>query len=137
MIKKDYLMRKFEDFGKALAILFQMKRDQEWEKFDKEISEIAKKFTSLELKNVELLDDMDFANDILQREGFEQENKMMLAALLFEKMTYYLETDEQNNYLNLKNKCLKLYEHIRDNFTENEFNLDVYYKIEFLKKIND
>jgi hypothetical protein len=137
MIKKDYLMRKFEDFGKALALLFQMKRDQEWEKFDKEISEIAKKFTSLELKNVGLLDDMDFANDILQREGFEQENKMMLAALLFEKMTYYLETDEQNNYLNLKNKCLKLYEHIRDNFTENEFNLDVYYKIEFLKKIND
>ena len=137
MIKKDYLMRKFEDFGKALALLFQMKRDQEWEKFDKEISEIAKKFTSLELKNVELLDEMDFANDILQREGFEQEHKMMLAALLFERMTYYLETDEQNNYLNLKNKCLKLYEHIRDNFTENEFNLDVYYKIEFLKKIND
>ena len=53
MLKKDYFLRKLEEFGKALATLLALKRDGEWEKFEKEIAEATEKFTSLELSTIE------------------------------------------------------------------------------------
>lgn len=137
MLRKDYILRQFEEFGKVLALILGYKNNRDWEKFEREIAEAARKFTSLEISHTEHLTDQEFETEIVLSQSLTQEQKTILATLLFEKMNYYVIHNDRENYLKLKKRCLNLYQHIRDNFTENEFNLDVHYKIEFLGKMED
>jgi len=135
MLRKDYIMRQFEEFGKVMAVIFGLKREKEWEKFEKEIAEASKKFTSLEITYVENLPIADFEKEILNHPALLPGQQKMLADLLFEKMNYYIEKNEQEKNTHLKNKCLMLYQKFTENLTQNEFNLDVHYKLEFLKRV--
>lgn len=135
MHKKDYLQRRFEEFGKVMALILTLKKDSDWEKFEQEIAEATKKFTSFELAQVETLDQESFAKEVLGHPGLLPDQKKILAGILFEQLSYYLEKGEQEKYANLKNRCKELYTHIRNNFTDNEFDLDVHYKLNFLEKI--
>ena len=135
MLRKDYIQRQFEEFGKVMAVILSFKKENDWEKFEKEIREAVLRFTSMEISYVEGLDDEGFEKEILKRPDLSSEQRKILADLLFEKLNYYLVKNDKGNYLALGCKCLKLYRNIRDNFTQNEFNLDVHYKLEFLKKI--
>jgi len=137
MLRKDYLLRQFEEFGKVLALILGYKNNSDWEKFEKEMADAALKFTSLELSHTEHLTDQEFDAQVIGSEQLTQEQKTILATLLFEKMNYYVIANDQANYLKLKKRCIGLYQHIRDNFTEHEFNLDVHYKLEFLSKMEN
>jgi hypothetical protein len=135
MLRKDYIQRQFEEFGKVMAVILGLKREKDWDKFEKEIAAAAQKFTPLEISNVEAMDHTRFEQEVLNREGLSLEQKKILASLLFEKMSYYLELNEKTRATPLKEKCLLLYRHIRDNFTENEFDLNTHYRLEFLNKL--
>jgi hypothetical protein len=135
MLRKDYIQRQFEEFGKVMAVILGLKREKDWDKFEKEIAAAAQKFTPLEISNVEAMDHTRFEQEVLNREGLSLEQKKILASLLFEKMSWYLELNEKTRYAPLKEKCLLLYRHIRDNFTENEFDLNTHYRLEFLNKL--
>ena len=111
------------------------KKNQDWEKFEEEISAALQKFTSLEITQVEQFNDEDFIVKVINSESLTMEQKKILATLLFEKMNYYLSLEKSEDFLKLKGRCFNLYAHIRDNFTENEFDLDVHYKIEYLRAI--
>jgi hypothetical protein len=137
MLRKDYIMRYFEDFGKVLAAILTLKKNQDWEKFEREISEASQKFTSLEIMQVEQFNDEDFIAKVINSESLTLEQKKILAILLFEKMNYYLSIEKSEDFMKLKRRCLNLYQDIRDNFTENEFDLDVHYKIEYLNTMHD
>jgi len=137
MLKKDYILRQFEEFGKVLSLLMGLKKDREWEKFEKEIANAALKFISLEIKVIEQFSEALFEQEVMTNSSLTQEQKLVLATLLYEKMNYYVAMNDRDNYNALKNKCLWLYKNIKANFTENEFNLDVHYKIEFLSKTED
>lgn len=134
-LRKDYIQRQFEEFGKVLAVILGYKRESDWDKFEKEISDATKKYTALEITQIEKLDMLDFEKVALFSAGITQEQKKILATLLFEKMNFYLETGDEEKFVALKNKCVALYNHLKENFTENEFDLDVYYKLDFLNKI--
>jgi len=134
MLRKDLLMRQFEEFGKVMAIILGAKKQNDWEKFEKEIKDAAVKFTSLDIDTIEKLNETDFEKQILNHPTLTQDQKKILADLLFEKLNFYADKNEEEKYLSLKIRCLKLYQHIQDNHTDNEFDMNVYYKLAILKK---
>ncbi len=137
MLRKDYIMRQFEEFGKVMAVIFGLKKQNDWEKFEKEIAEASKKFTDIEICHAETLLLPDFEKEVLTSPALLPAQQKMLADLLFEKMNYYFEKGETGKAKDLKNKCLLLYQKFLDDLTQNEFNLDVHYKLEYLKDVGE
>jgi hypothetical protein len=135
MIKKDYIQRHFEEFGHVLAQILSSKKRYDWEKVESEIKDATERFTELELKQIEDLSEDEFEKQILNHPTLSLEQRKILARLLFEKLAYYIVMEDDENLLNLRGRCLKLYHHMQDNFTENQFDLDVHYKLEFLRKM--
>jgi hypothetical protein len=135
MIRKDYIVRQIEEFGKALAQIRYFNRNNDFEKFEKEISAAVQTFTSLEIGYVEDLNDADFTTNILLSEELNPEKKKMLADLLFEKLHYYLMHDEDEKGLMAKARCLKIYQELARNSVDTAYNLDVHYKIQYLETI--
>lgn len=134
MLRKDLIMRQFEEFGKVLSLILGFKREKDWEKFEKEVQKAFNQFTSLELEQIERLNETAFETEIIHHPTLSFEQKKIMAALLFEKMNYYHETN-RDEYIALKLKCITLYSHIQTNFTQNQFDMDVHYKLEFLKNL--
>lgn len=137
MLRKDLLMRQFEEFGKVLAVIIGFKREKDWAKFIKEIQETAKKFTSLEIDYVENLLPGEFDNEIINHPTLLPEQQKILADLLYEKMHFYISQADNLKCADLINKGLLLYQKFSENLTHNEFNLDVHYKIEYLIKLKN
>ena len=135
-LRKDYIQRQFEEFGKVMAVILSFKRDNDWEKFEEEISMALQKFTQLEMNYVETLNEADFNHNVLIDSKLLPNQKRIIADLLFEKLNLYLAKNEKENYLNLKQKCIFLYTFIQENFTQNEFDIDVHYKLAFLSNTN-
>ena len=135
MYKKDYLQRQFEEFGKVLATILSLKKQNDWENFQKEINEAAKKFTSFEIDDIENLNEEGFIKEIISSSTLLFDQKKIIADLLFEKLDFYQAFDKKDRYQNLKTKCFILYEQLSNNQTENEFNLGIHYRLELLKKI--
>lgn len=134
MLRKDLLVRQLEEFGKVMAVILGFKKQNDWDKFEKEIQEAAIKFTGLEIKNVENLTETTFEKEVLNHPTLLLDQKKILADLLFEKVNFYAQNYEEEKYQSLKTKCLALYQHIQKNHTENEFDMNVYYKLAILKK---
>jgi hypothetical protein len=136
MLRKDLLMRQFEEFGKVLAVILGFKMQKDWENFEKEIEEASKKFTPFEVSAVENFSLEEFQTEIINNPSLWPEHYKILADLLFEKMKYHLELDKNEGANLLKLKCILLYKKFSENFTHNEFNMDVHYKLDFLQKMN-
>lgn len=133
MLKKDFLVRQMEEFGKVLARILTFKKTSDWDKFEKELAEAVKRFTLIEVCNVEEMEADEFEQKIVVDKRLNFEQKKILATLLFEKMDYYLSMNEADKYGNLKNKCLVLYEYLANDLTENEYDLDIHYKLKQLR----
>jgi hypothetical protein len=136
MLKKDYLVRQFEEFGKVFATILGFKKSRDWEKLEKEIYLAAQKFTSYEIDYVERLSTEEYQREILSHQRLTSEQHKILADLLFEKMHFYLMMDDMEKYGILKLKCIMLYEFISGDLTQNQFNLDVHYKLDYLRNIS-
>ena len=134
MLRKDFIIRQIEEFGKVLALIIGFKKQNEWTKFEEEIKNAIQKFTSLEMNEIENLNIDFFVSEIVNREGLSLDQKKIIANLMYEKLYFYLFKNENENYSQLKAKCLLLYLHLNENFTTNEFDLDVHYKLSMLQK---
>ena len=128
-------MRQFEEFGKVMALILSFKKQNDFEKFEKEIEEAAKKFSPFELQRLESLNIIAFDEEVLNHKNLLPEQFKIIGDLLFEKMKYYLEQGHEEKGNDLKEKCTLLYKKFAENLTHNEFNLDVHYKLEFLSKM--
>ena len=134
MHKKDYIQRQFEEFGKVLASILSRKKKKEWEEFEKEIEQASQKFAALEIAQLENLSTDDF-NKQIQSSSLLYDQKKILANLFFEKMNAYFEKAENEKYQSAKSKCIALYSHLSADLTQNEFDLEVHYRIKLLGKI--
>ena len=134
MLRKDFIIRQIEEFGKVLALIIGYKKQNEWTKFEEEIKNAIQKFSSLEMNEIENLNIDFFVSEIINREGLSLDQKKIIANLMYEKLYFYLFKNENENYSQLKAKCLLLYLHLNENFTTNEFDLDVHYKLSMLQK---
>lgn len=131
MLRKDYIQRQFEEFGKVMAILLSLKRNKDWDNFEKELSEISKRFTPFDIETLERLSETDFQSE-LQSAKLSFGQKKMLASLLFEKLDAYLEKGETENYPALKARCVYLYHNLASDLTQNEYDLEVHYRLGLL-----
>ena len=134
MLRKDFIIRQIEEFGKVLALIIGYKKQNEWTKFEQEIKNAIQKFSSLEMNEIENLNIDFFVSEIVNREGLSLDQKKIIANLMYEKLYFYLFKNENENYSQLKAKCLLLYLHLNENCTTNEFDLDVHYKLSMLQK---
>lgn len=133
MYRKDYIQRQFEEFGKVLANLLQLKRKKNWDEFEKEMSVAFLTFAALNDEELEKLTLESFVNNILHSDKLSFQQKKFVANLLFEKMNSHLERNNQQAYEDLRNKCYMLYKKLQQDQTENEFDLDIHYKLKQLE----
>ena len=138
MHKRDYLVKQFEEFGKVMAILLRLKRDETYQKLSEIINESVKKYTSTEIDYVESLIDEQLIEKLTSEKKLNDEQLKMLADLLFEKADYYFNT-QQNSDLKLNGvNCFKkshiIYLFLKEQATLT-YSLDMHYKIELLSKM--
>lgn len=135
MLRKDYIQRQLEEFGKVLAVILGAKTNRDWDAFERELHAAVKKYSGMELAEIESLSDESFAHRWLRGEGVDQETKKILARLLFEKMEHCLGLGDLQRAAALRNRCLLLYTHIQENFSQNEFDMDVHFKLAALQQL--
>lgn len=134
MLKKDYLVRQLEEFGKVMAVILGYKKANDKEKFDQEIAESLKKFTNLEIDHLMAMTIPEFEKEVVQHPTLSTDQYKILAELLFEKLDSSKIWSPAIDPLLLKEKCLLLYQKIYTNLSENEFDLNVHYKLQLLTK---
>jgi hypothetical protein len=132
MIRKDYLVRQLEEFGRVLAMIRSFLKNSDHDMFEKELGEAVRRFTSLELDFVEALSVTEFHEKVLGNRELSPEQKKMLADLLFEKLHMYTERNDEENILMLRYKCLQLYDNMLNSGGRSDYNLDIHYRIRYL-----
>jgi hypothetical protein len=133
MIRKDYLVRQLEEFGKVIARLRSLIAGQDRRKFEEELEEAFRTFTTLQVEKIEKLDIAGIKEQVINHESLSQDQKKMVADLLFEKLILLLGENDAENTGRLRENCLLLYRHLLDNYTQNEYNLDTHFKVRFLE----
>lgn len=90
MLKRDYLVKQFEEFGKVMAVLLGLKKDKQFPELSDSIEEALKKYTSLEIKYFESISNESLIETLSQEKKLNDEQLKMLADLIFEKAEYYV-----------------------------------------------
>lgn len=135
MFKKDFILRQFEDFGKVLAKILGLKVEKDWLRFEQEIAQAVNTFTGYELNTIEKMGSAEFSETVVECGKLTAEQVKILARLMFERLEEFIHRND-NELINLQSsKCRMLYEKALENLTQNEFDLDIHYKLEFLKKL--
>ncbi len=134
MYKKDYIQRQFEEFGKVLASLLLLKRQKNWQEYENLMYQAFQNYSGSDGDVLEELNTDAFQREVLENDSLNFEQKKFMAHLLFEKMNMYLEKGDETNYQDLKEKCLLLYRWLQNDQTENEFDLDIHYKLKLLEQ---
>lgn len=135
MLKRDYLVKQFEEFGKVMAILLGLKKDRLFPELSDAIDESLKKYTTLEIKYVESISNESLIETLTQEKKLNDEQLKMLADLVYEKGEYYSSinsTEEAST--NCYKKAYFIYLFLKENATLN-YSLDMHYKLEILKKM--
>ncbi len=135
MLRKDYIMRQFEEFGIVIGAILGLKRNKEWEKFELEIEKAVKQFTSLELAELKNLSLEAFEKIIQSSPQLKPDQIKALADLLYEQSFAEQEKNNNSQTTDLLQKSLMLYKIYKGELTSNQFNLETHYRIELITKI--
>ncbi len=135
MLKRDYLVKQFEEFGKVMAVLLGLKKDGFYPELSNAIDDALRKYTTLEIIYVESISNENLIETLTQEKKLNDEQLKMLADLMFEKGEYYTSV---NSAEEVANNCYKkaniIYLFLKENATLN-YSLDMHYKIEVLRKM--
>lgn len=132
MLKKDYISRQFEEFGKVLAALISLRKNQKFENYEAEINFLLEKYATTGFQNLESSDRKTFDQEVVLSEKISFLDKKIIASLLFDKMMYFRERLMYEQANQLREKCLLLLEFLKENQTENEYDLDIHFKLQQL-----
>lgn len=135
MLRKDYIVRQFEEFGKFLAIVMGFRTDSKFTEMEELISSSALKFTHIELETAEALSNDNLIDALVQKHGLKEANLKMLADLLYEKGMSYSKQLRDDQAENAFRKALTIFEYIQANSLEIDFSLDMHFKINTLKQV--
>lgn len=135
MYRKDYMVRQLEEFGKVLAAIISFRKNRDRFSAEKEIQQAVSRFTGLELEFVKSLSLEEMNHYLSHSVSLNQDQLKILADLLFED--YFIHSSDVSAEIEVAclNKILALYEMHQNQLTQNEFNLEVHYKIGTVRKL--
>lgn len=135
MLKRDYLVKQFEEFGKVMAILLGLKRDAKFSELEELINTTAQKYTATEISFVETISDELLLQTLIEDKKLSDEQLKMLGDLLFEKAEYYLRSEISSTQADqCYKKAFLLYSFLKTQATLS-YSLDMHYKLEILTKM--
>lgn len=135
MLKRDYLIKQFEEFGKVLGVILGLKKEGNLSQLNEMIREAAQKYAATEIDHVEMIPDDLLMSSLIDEKKLTDEQLKMLGDLLFEKAEYYLAANApEEQSLNCYKKSKLIYSFLKDHATLN-FSLDMHYKLEILVKM--
>jgi hypothetical protein len=136
MLKRDYLVKQFEDFGKVLGSLLGLKNAGKFEELESLINNSTLKFTQLEIEDVETYNNETLLDTLTQDKKLTDEQLKMLGDLLYEKGEYYLNdpVNKEAKGITCFEKAKLIYAFLNVHSTLN-FSLDMHYKLQVLDKL--
>lgn len=135
MLRKDYIVRQFEEFGKFLAIVIGLRTDSKLVEMEELINTSALKYTNIEIKIAEGLPNKDLIQLLTENYELKEANLKMLGDLLYEKGIGYSKLFKEDEAENAFQKALIIFEFIKENSLEIDFSLDMHFKINSLKQM--
>ncbi|MDI9339010.1 MAG: hypothetical protein QM534_00460 [Sediminibacterium sp.] len=135
MIRKDYLIRQFEEFGKFMAIILGFRQQLKWQEHEEKVREALRQFTALELLTIEDLPNDQFFDNLFGAGTLSDEHIKITADLLFEKSHYYLHHQQTINAHNVLQKAAILYRYLTQAVTMNNYNLDAHFKLNSVERM--
>ena len=132
MIRKDYLVRKIEEFGKVLSRLHLLKRERQLDEFGEALVHAFNTFSPFEISEFEALNEEEFSVRIIGNEHLTQEQFRILADLIYEKMDHYSLTGNDSGAAKCRQKCIQLYQKLLDDNVLGEFDLHAHYRLSSL-----
>ena len=136
MLKRDYLIKQFEEFGKVLGVILGLKKEGSLSELNDLLNASAQKYASTEIDYVESIPDDILIKTLTEEKKLSDEQLKMLGDLLFEKAEYYLKNDSpeaQSN--NCYKKAYLIYQFLNNSATLT-YSLDMHYKLEILNKMD-
>ena len=135
MFRKDFLVRQFEEFGKFLALITGMKSSHQWQELEKLVNESSQKYTSVEIIEVEKINNSELINYLIVDNHLKEAQLKMLGDLFYEKGLAYLNLfkEEDAHHALLKAQIIFLY--IKNNSLEIDFSLDMHFKMEAIEQL--
>ncbi len=135
MLRKDLIVRQFEEFGKFLAILFGMKSEYKWLELEELVNESSQKYTSLEINGVEKLNNDSLIQYLTEEKQLKEAQLKMLGDLLYEKGIAYTKLFKEEEGRNAFVKAQLIFTHIKNNSLEIDFSLDMHFKMEAIEQL--
>ncbi len=135
MLRKDFLVRQFEEFGKFLGIVFGLKNNQKWAELEELINSNSEKFTSLKIAAVEKIANEDLIENLTSTHKLNEAQLQMLADLLYEKGIAYLKQFKEEEANLLLGKALLIYSYVKENALDSDFSLDRHFKMQTIEQL--
>jgi hypothetical protein len=135
MLKRDYLIKQLEEFGKILGQILGLKKEGNLPQLNDMIREASQKYAATEIGFAETIPDELLLATLIDEKKLTDEQLKMLGDLLFEKAEYYLASNWlEAQSLNCYKKSQLIYSFLKEHATIN-FSLDMHYKLELLAKM--
>jgi hypothetical protein len=135
MLKRDYLIKQLEEFGKILGQILGLKKEGNLSQLNDMIREASQKYAATEIGFAETISDELLLATLIDEKRLTDEQLKMLGDLLFEKAEYYLAYNSpEAQSLNCYKKSYLIYSFLKEHATIN-FSLDMHYKLELLAKM--
>jgi len=135
MLRKDNIMRMYEEFGKFLGTLFGLRKMGNWPELEELIKTSAQKYSLVEVDFAESLETKGLPEYLMKNHSLNSENLKMLGDLLYEKGLMYLATDRAEAAKNAFQKVFVLYTYVQQNALESDFSLDMHTKLGNVKEL--
>jgi hypothetical protein len=135
MLKKDYLQRQFEEFGKVLATILGFKKSGDTQSFENEIEKAVKTFTALELNELLKMDLGSFEKMVSSNETLTPDQIKILADLFYERSFLFDKQERADEMKDMLCRAYFLYKRYTQELTTNEFNLEVNYRLQMITEI--
>jgi hypothetical protein len=135
MLRKDYIQRKFEEFGKFLALLMGFKQNNQWAELERQINENSQKFSGVEIGAIEMISDPVLLIELTQVRDLKEEQLKVLGDLLYEKGLAYTNLQKPFEAKNAFIKAKAIYLHIQTNSLEVDFSLDMHFKLKAIEQL--
>lgn len=135
MLRKDYIMRLYEEFGKFLGVVFGLRKANKWEELSELIKHSAQKYTGIEVEFVEAMETEGIIEKLLKEHHLTTENFKMLGDLLYEKALMYMATDRSEAATRTLQKVFLLFNHVKNDALDSDFSLDMHYKLKNTKEL--